>query len=325
MWLWREWVIKAFNANMPFDEFTIEQLAGDLLPNATIDQQIATGFHRNVMTSDEGGLIDAEYLQPLRRRSRQHDRRHVARPDGRLRAVPRPQIRPAHAARFLPGLCLLPQRARERQGRRARRQSEAVPARADAGADEQELARLDGDIAAATEAGAGTRARRSTRGRPSGKSRSPRAGSATEPEGPWVKFPLDADGSGTSDDGQRSTGEARRARGLSSRARSDKASASRKKAGSNTATSSASRRISHSPRRVAAPEAAGRLAFGKMEASAANCADGISNSTARKPSFHLIHQWPSERDPRAGRSAICRPTRSCISPSPTTARARPRA
>jgi hypothetical protein len=62
MWLWREWVIKAFNANKPFSDFTIEQLAGDLLPNATIDQQIASGFHRNVMTSDEGGLIEEEYL-----------------------------------------------------------------------------------------------------------------------------------------------------------------------------------------------------------------------------------------------------------------------
>ena len=62
MWLWREWVVKAFNANKPFDQFTIEQLAGDLLPNATIAQQVASGFHRNVMTSDEGGLIDAEYL-----------------------------------------------------------------------------------------------------------------------------------------------------------------------------------------------------------------------------------------------------------------------
>ncbi|HEV7404375.1 MAG TPA: PSD1 and planctomycete cytochrome C domain-containing protein [Chthoniobacteraceae bacterium] len=62
MWIWREWVVKAFNANMPFDQFTIEQLAGDLLPNATIPQQVASGFHRNVMTSDEGGLIDAEYL-----------------------------------------------------------------------------------------------------------------------------------------------------------------------------------------------------------------------------------------------------------------------
>ena len=62
MWLWREWVINAFNANMKFDQFTIEQLAGDLLPNATVPQQIASGFHRNVMTSDEGGLIEAEYL-----------------------------------------------------------------------------------------------------------------------------------------------------------------------------------------------------------------------------------------------------------------------
>lgn len=61
MWLWRQWVIDAFNANMPFDQFTIEQLAGDLVPDATIRQQIASGFHRNVMTSDEGGLIDAEY------------------------------------------------------------------------------------------------------------------------------------------------------------------------------------------------------------------------------------------------------------------------
>ena len=61
MWLWREWVIGAFNKNMPFNQFTIEQLAGDLLPGAAIDQQVASGFHRNVMTSDEGGLIDAEY------------------------------------------------------------------------------------------------------------------------------------------------------------------------------------------------------------------------------------------------------------------------
>ncbi|MDB6153404.1 MAG: Planctomycete cytochrome [Chthoniobacteraceae bacterium] len=62
MWLWRGWVINAFNENMPFSQFTIEQLAGDLLPNATIQQQVASGFHRNVMTSDEGGLIEEEYL-----------------------------------------------------------------------------------------------------------------------------------------------------------------------------------------------------------------------------------------------------------------------
>ena len=62
MWLWREWVIKAFNENMPFDRFTIEQLAGDLLPKPTRDQRIASGFHRNVMTNDEGGADPDEYL-----------------------------------------------------------------------------------------------------------------------------------------------------------------------------------------------------------------------------------------------------------------------
>jgi len=62
MWLWRDWVIKSFNDNKPFSDFTVEQLAGDLVPNSTVDQKVASGFHRNVMTSDEGGIIDAEYL-----------------------------------------------------------------------------------------------------------------------------------------------------------------------------------------------------------------------------------------------------------------------
>ena len=61
IWAWRDWVIRAINSNMPFDQFTIEQMAGDLLPNASDDQVIATAFHRNTMTNSEGGTIDEEF------------------------------------------------------------------------------------------------------------------------------------------------------------------------------------------------------------------------------------------------------------------------
>ena len=61
MWPWRDWVIRAFQQNMPFNRFIIEQLAGDLLPGATQDQKIATGFNRNHGFTVEGGVIDEEY------------------------------------------------------------------------------------------------------------------------------------------------------------------------------------------------------------------------------------------------------------------------
>jgi hypothetical protein len=59
---WRAWVIDAFNANLPFDRFAVEQLAGDLLPNPTVSQKIASGFNRNHMINFEGGAIPEEYL-----------------------------------------------------------------------------------------------------------------------------------------------------------------------------------------------------------------------------------------------------------------------
>jgi hypothetical protein len=61
MWAWRDWVIRAFNENMPYDRFTIEQLAGELLPDATVAQKVATGFNRNHATTDEGGVIPEEF------------------------------------------------------------------------------------------------------------------------------------------------------------------------------------------------------------------------------------------------------------------------
>ena len=61
MWPWRDWVIEAFNQNMPYDQFVSWQLAGDLLPGATYEQKLATGFNRNHKITQEVGVIDEEY------------------------------------------------------------------------------------------------------------------------------------------------------------------------------------------------------------------------------------------------------------------------
>ncbi len=61
IWPYRDWVIKALNDDMPFDRFTVEQIAGDLLPGATVSQKVATGFHRNTMINEEGGIDVEEF------------------------------------------------------------------------------------------------------------------------------------------------------------------------------------------------------------------------------------------------------------------------
>src|SRR5262249_42225171 len=60
-WRYRNWVIDALNRDLPFDQFTIEQLAGDLLPGATVEQKVATGFHRNTLTNKEGGVDKEQF------------------------------------------------------------------------------------------------------------------------------------------------------------------------------------------------------------------------------------------------------------------------
>ena len=62
MWMWRDWVIDAFNKNLPFDQFTIEQSAGDLIPKATIEQKIASGFNRNTRFNEEAGSDPEEFV-----------------------------------------------------------------------------------------------------------------------------------------------------------------------------------------------------------------------------------------------------------------------
>ncbi len=90
IWRYRDWVIDAFNRNLPYDRFTLEQIAGDLLPDPTLDDRIATAFHRNTLTNTEGGTDDEEFRVAADQGPRRH---HDAGLDGvhdRLRQVPQP-------------------------------------------------------------------------------------------------------------------------------------------------------------------------------------------------------------------------------------------
>jgi hypothetical protein len=101
MWPWRDWVVNALNANMPFDQFTLEATRRRLVAQRNPGAEIASGFHRNNMFNGEGGRIAEETRVEQRLRSRRNHRHGLARRHLRLRPLPRPQVRSLHAARLL--------------------------------------------------------------------------------------------------------------------------------------------------------------------------------------------------------------------------------
>ena len=117
IWRYRDWVIAAFNANMPYDQFTIEQIAGDLLPDPPRPQLMATAFHRNTMTNSEGGTDDEEFRVAAVKDRVDTTGQVWMGADHRLRQVPQPQVRPDHPGRVLPALRLLQPDRRRRPAR----------------------------------------------------------------------------------------------------------------------------------------------------------------------------------------------------------------
>jgi hypothetical protein len=205
VWMYRDWVVKAFNSNMPFDQFTVEQLAGDLLPDATVDQKIASGFMRNVMTSDEGGIIDAEYLNlyvvdrvstfgatwlGLTVNCAQcHDHKYDP-------------ITTRDYYRLYAFFHNVPEKVKDGTRDRNPEPRMLVPTPDQ----EKEFARLDGEIAAADktlkELATGLDATQTE-----WEKTILASGKAEEPKGPWTKFALDADGNGVTDTGETIAGK----------------------------------------------------------------------------------------------------------------------
>ena len=108
-WRWRDWVIEAINNDLPFDQFTIEQIAGDLLPNATLDSRIAVGLPSKRAQQSRSRHRFGSRARENHARSHRRGRHGMVGFDGRLRPVPFAQIRSDFAGRLLPAVCFLRQ------------------------------------------------------------------------------------------------------------------------------------------------------------------------------------------------------------------------